>query len=182
MVSSDVVFLGSMLSQARHFLCSEQDIPCVPSRTRLKNREDGSDFDNFWTKTIAAAQFFFFENFRAAESFVSSKNLRDERRWESALKSDGSHHYVRTLRMYVRTYVRAFSLPPCFKHSFDVSSLAAKFGSYVRTYVRTHVRTYVKGRESPGNGSFSQFCLFVFFGRWIVCLFVRLFIHLATRH
>ena len=59
MVSSDVVFLGSMLSQARHFLCSKQDIPCVPSRTRLKNREDGSDFDDFWTKTIAAAQIFF---------------------------------------------------------------------------------------------------------------------------
>ena len=59
MVSSDFVFLGSMLSQARHFLCSKQDIPCVPSRTRLKSHEDGSDFDDFVTKTIAAAQIFF---------------------------------------------------------------------------------------------------------------------------
>ena len=54
MVSSDVVFLGSVF-QAGHFLCSKQDIPCVPSRTRLKNREDGSDFDDFLTKTIAVA-------------------------------------------------------------------------------------------------------------------------------
>ena len=72
MVSSDVVFLEFMLSQARHFLCSKQDIPCVPSRARLKNREDGFDFDDFLTKTIAAAQIFFFENFRAAEIFASS--------------------------------------------------------------------------------------------------------------
>ena len=69
MVSSDVVFLGSMLSQAGHLLCSKQDIPCVPSRTRLKNREDGSDFHDFLTKSIASPRTFFFENFRGAEKF-----------------------------------------------------------------------------------------------------------------
>ena len=69
MVSSDVVFLGSMLSQARHFLCSKQDIPCVPSRTRLKNREDGSDFHDFLTKSIAATQTFFLKIFAPPKFF-----------------------------------------------------------------------------------------------------------------
>ena len=69
MVSSDVVFLGSMLSQARHFLCSKQDIPCVPSRTRLKNREDGSDFDDFWTESIATTRSSFSKIFAPPKIF-----------------------------------------------------------------------------------------------------------------
>ena len=32
MVSSDVVFLGSMLSQAKHFLCSKQEVSFVPRK------------------------------------------------------------------------------------------------------------------------------------------------------
>ena len=56
MVSSDVVFLGSVLSHAKHFLCSKHDIPFVPKRKRLKNREDGSDFDDSLMKSIASAR------------------------------------------------------------------------------------------------------------------------------
>ena len=96
MVSSDVVFLGSMLSQARHFLCSKQDIPCVPSRTRLKNREDGSDFDDFWTESIATTRTFF------SKIFAPSKNFRVEnfsrRRKNFAPKGDVIFH----VRFYER--------------------------------------------------------------------------------
>ena len=52
----------------------------------LKNREDGSDFDDFWTESIASAQIFFSQNFRADENFraekkkfAPTKNSRDER-------------------------------------------------------------------------------------------------------
>ena len=46
----------------------------------LKNREDGSDFDDSWKKSIATTQTFFSENFRATEKkFTSTKNSRDER-------------------------------------------------------------------------------------------------------
>ena len=69
MVSSDVVFLGSMLSQARHFLRSKQDIPCVPTRKRLKNREDGSDFHDFLTKSIASPRTFFWKFSRRRKIF-----------------------------------------------------------------------------------------------------------------
>ena len=69
MVLSDVVFLGSMLSQARNFLCSKQDIPCVPRRTRLKNREDGSDFDDFLTKSIATPRSSFSKIFAPLKNF-----------------------------------------------------------------------------------------------------------------
>ena len=69
MVSNDVVFLGSMLSQAGHLLCSKQDIPCVPSRTRLKNREDGSDFDDFLTKSIASPRSSFSKIFAPPKFF-----------------------------------------------------------------------------------------------------------------
>ena len=80
MVSSDVVFLGSMLSQARHFLCSTQDIPCVPSRTRLKNREDGSDFDDFLTKSIASPRTFFLKIFAPPKIFSRRRFRRCRRR------------------------------------------------------------------------------------------------------
>ena len=47
--------------EARHSLCSKQDIPCVRSTNfkRLKNREDSSDFDDFWTESIATTRTFF---------------------------------------------------------------------------------------------------------------------------
>ena len=80
MVSSDVVFLGSMLSPARHFLCSNQDIPCVPSRTRLKNREDGSDFHDFLTKSITSPRTFFLQIFAAPKKFSCRRFRRCRRR------------------------------------------------------------------------------------------------------
>ena len=68
--------------QAGHVLCSKQDISSVPSKTCpvfqagqsecskrkwLKNREDGSDFDDFLTKSIASTRSSF------SKIFVSSK-------------------------------------------------------------------------------------------------------------
>ena len=52
---------------------------------RLKNREDGSDFDDFWTESIASAQIFFPKFSRGRKfsrrkkNFAPTKNSRDER-------------------------------------------------------------------------------------------------------
>ena len=41
----------------------------------LKNREDGSDFEDFWTESIASAQIFFSPNFRADENFRGDEKI-----------------------------------------------------------------------------------------------------------
>ena len=52
---------------------------------RLKNREDGSDFDDFWAKSIASTQIFFSQIFARTKIlaptkiFAPTKNSRDER-------------------------------------------------------------------------------------------------------
>ena len=46
---------------------------------RLKNREDGSDFDDFWTESIASAQIFVSQIFARTKIFAPTKNSRDER-------------------------------------------------------------------------------------------------------
>ena len=66
--------------QAGHSLCSKQDIPCVPSRTRLKNREDGSDFHDFLTKSIASPRTFFLKIFAAPKNFSCRRFRRCRRR------------------------------------------------------------------------------------------------------
>ena len=90
---------GKTLFQARHFLCSQQGFSCVPSKTFLvfqarhscvpsrtfpvfqpgqswcskrkwlKNREDGSDFHDFLTESIASIRSSF------SKIFASSKNF-----------------------------------------------------------------------------------------------------------
>ena len=47
---------------------------------RLKNHEDGSDFDDFWTESIASAQTFFPQIFaRTKNKFAATKKFRDAR-------------------------------------------------------------------------------------------------------
>ena len=87
--------------QTRHFLCSTQYISCAPrksfpvfhagqslcsKRKWLKNREDGSDFDNFLTKSIATTRSSFSKIFasKKKKSFTPAKNF--ERANERTIK------------------------------------------------------------------------------------------------
>ena len=72
MVSSNVVFFGSVLAPHR-------DVQPRKIFERLKSHEDSFDFDDVWTKTIAAAQTFFSKiftppKFRVAEFFRGNGN------------------------------------------------------------------------------------------------------------
>ena len=122
-----------LVFQARHSLCSKHYISCVPSKTspvlrsrkmytplfdefgqstqdscesltrtplilgrstevakkwrvngenfkRPKNCEDNSDFEDFWTESIASAQTFFSPNFRADEKLFARTNKFSRRR------------------------------------------------------------------------------------------------------
>ena len=148
MVSSDVVFLGSMLSQARHFLCSKQDIPCVPSRTRLKNREDGSDFHDFLTKSIASPRTFFLKIFAAPKIFVSSISLSSSSsssKCESHFSSATLYKFRNAVRKLLRTAVisEAGEVFLCGSHMYVRTDGRAYVCTYVRACVRTCVRAYV---------------------------------------
>ena len=94
MVSSNVVFLWSMLSQAGHLLCSKQDIPCVPGRTRLRNREDGSDFHDFLTKSIESPRTFFLKIFAAPKNFSCRRFRRCRRRRRRRRRSVNHTSYL----------------------------------------------------------------------------------------
>ena len=67
MVSSDVVFLGSVLAPHR-------DVQSCKIFKRLKNREDSSDFDDFLTKSIASPR----SNF--SKMFAPSKKKSRQRK------------------------------------------------------------------------------------------------------
>ena len=77
---------------AGHILCSKQDIPCVPSKTFrvlqagkvepvcskrkwLKNRENGSDFDDSWTESILSTRTFFFKIFARSKKFSRRRKI-----------------------------------------------------------------------------------------------------------
>ena len=106
------VFTSFLVFQAGHSLCSKKDIPCVPSRTRLKNREDVSDFDDFLTKTIAAAQIFFrkfsktflkyFRLFRPFENFQKMDRDVMIRLVQKSPKSEPSSRFFGRLKILLR--------------------------------------------------------------------------------
>ena len=112
-----------------------------PNFKRSKNHEDGSDFDDFWTKTIATTNFFF-ENFRAAEIFASPKKFRDERanahtneRTTERPSRDASPRIVGRVQLtyYELSFPkRGLMESHCFKsHSFKIGPPASAASTFV---------------------------------------------------
>ena len=65
----------------------------------LKNREDGSDFDDFWTELIASVQTFFFPNFRADEKMFAATKKISRRRKNFATHERSNERGARKFRV-----------------------------------------------------------------------------------
>ena len=90
-----------LVFQSGHFLCSKQDISCVPGRTFrvfhagqslcskrkwLKNREDGSDFDDFLRKSIVSTRSSFSKIFASSKKLSRRRKISNERTNERTIK------------------------------------------------------------------------------------------------